>query len=565
VALGRAVLALTPLELAPSINLASQVGVSVLGAVWIGALLVSYARAPHQPFWLLILAYLWTDQIWLLGYIPASLPWTFAEAFLGIHDAVSAHLLIAFPTGLLASRFDRRLVALIYAFVVGTSLAGHAVWRPDWTGAECYGRCPDNLLLVWPNDDLVRLIDVGSTLLLPFIAVAVVIAVLRHWRRATPPARRTLQPVVVATPLVVVLTTLWYLAQDFELTPVTDVLAGQLFLFVDFIIPIGVLLGLLRSRIHRSVVADLALKLSRGVPLGGLRDAVARAVRDPTLEIAFPAADGEGLVHSDGSAFDLPSGTDRAATRLERDGELLAVLVYDAAIAEEDAALVEAVGSVARLALENERLAAQVRAQLEEVRASRTRIVEAADAERRRVERDLHDGAQQRLVALTMRLELARDTAAGAQSLLDEATAELRAAIAEVRDLARGLHPTILTEAGLAAAVDALAERTPVPVRVAIPERRFPAPVEAAAYFVVAEALTNVVRYAAAAEARVTASVDGDRLVIGVEDDGAGGADPERGSRLHGLRDRVAAMGGSLAVTSPPGRGTLVQTELPLT
>jgi signal transduction histidine kinase len=181
------------------------------------------------------------------------------------------------------------------------------------------------------------------------------------------------------------------------------------------------------------------------------------------------------------------------------------------------------------------------------------------------VERDLHDGAQQRLVALAMRLQLARDTAAGAHALLDEATTELHAAIREVRDLARGLHPTILTEAGLAAAVDALAERTPLPVRVAIPDRRFPPPVEAAAYFVVAEALTNVVRYAGAAEARVSATIDGDRLTVGVEDDGAGGADPEHGSGLRGLRDRVATIGGSLIVASPPGGGTIVRAELPLT
>ena len=161
---------------------------------------------------------------------------------------------------------------------------------------------------------------------------------------------------------------------------------------------------------------------------------------------------------------------------------------------------------MARLALENERLAAQVRAQLEEVRASRSRIVEAADAERRRIERDLHDGAQQRLVALAMRLDQAREGSAEATALIDATTAELLTAVKEVRDLARGLHPTILTDSGLAAAVEALAERTPFPLTATLPEGRFARDIEVAAYYVIAEALTNVARYADATEARVDAT-----------------------------------------------------------
>src|SRR6185503_9139453 len=194
---------------------------------------------------------------------------------------------------------------------------------------------------------------------------------------------------------------------------------------------------------------------------------------------------GTGLVDSDGRPLNLPSREeeDRGVVRLERDGELLAVLVYDPAVELEDPGRVAAVASVAGMALENERLAAQVRAQLEEVRASRARIVEAGDAERRRIERDLHDGAQQRLVALAMRLDQARGTSAGADEVIDATTAELLQAIHEVRDLARGLHPTILTERGLAAAVEVLAERIPIPVRATVDEERLPLDVEAAAYF----------------------------------------------------------------------------------
>ena len=283
------------------------------------------------------------------------------------------------------------------------------------------------------------------------------------------------------------------------------------------------------------------------------------------MELAFASPSGTGFVDTAGQPTVLPETDEsRMITRLVRDGELLGVMVHDPTIEAEDPGLVEAVGSVARLALENERLAAHVRAQLEEVRASRMRIVEAADAERRRVERDLHDGAQQRLVALAMRLQLAKETTIGASALLDEATAELQTAIGEVRGLARGLHPTILTEAGLGAAVEAIAERAPLPVIVDVPERRYKTRVEATAYFVVAEALTNVARYASATEARVTVRDEGERLVLLVADDGCGGADPALGSGLRGLSDRLEALGGRLTISSPPGGGTVLQAELPI-
>src|SRR4029453_14106886 len=234
----------------------------------------------------------------------------------------------------------------------------------------------------------------------------------------------------------------------------------------------------------------------------------------------------------DGQGVEVPDPADpgRGVARLEREEELHAVLVYDPAIERGDPGRVGAGGSVARLALENERLAAQVRAQLDEVRASRSRIVEAGDAERRRIERDLHDGAQQRLVALAMRLDQARATSAGASELIDSTTVELLAAIREVRDLARGVPPPILTDAGLGAAVEALAERTPFPVRILATDERFSPEVEAAAYFVVAEGLTNAARYAEASGATVELRKADGRLVVRVSDDGRGGASPERGS-----------------------------------
>jgi signal transduction histidine kinase len=216
------------------------------------------------------------------------------------------------------------------------------------------------------------------------------------------------------------------------------------------------------------------------------------------------------------------------------------------------------------MALENERLAAQVRAQLDEVRASRSRIVEAADAERRRIERDLHDGAQQRLVALAMRLDQARGRAAGAGAIIDAASEELLQAIREVRDLAHGLHPPILTERGLAAAVDALAERGSLPVAATIPAGRLPADVEAAAYFLVAECLTNAAKHAGASRVVVDAALRDGALWLTVSDDGRGGADASRGSGMLGLADRLAAVGGTVEFDSPTGGGTRVMARIPL-
>jgi signal transduction histidine kinase len=249
--------------------------------------------------------------------------------------------------------------------------------------------------------------------------------------------------------------------------------------------------------------------------------------------------------------------------RLERDGETLAALIYDPAIEHEDPGRVDAVGSMARLALENERLAAQVRAQLEEVRASRARIVEAADAERRRIERDLHDGAQQRLLALAMRLDQAREGSSDAAAIIDATTTELLTAVREVRDLARGLHPTILTDSGLAAAVEALAERTPFPITTDVTDARFPPLLEIAAYYTIVEGLTNIARYADATDARVEAVVRDGRLIVTVGDNGRGGADPASGSGLRGLADRLAAIGGDLQVSSPMGEGTVLTATLP--
>jgi signal transduction histidine kinase len=242
--------------------------------------------------------------------------------------------------------------------------------------------------------------------------------------------------------------------------------------------------------------------------------------------------------------------------------------VHDAAL-KQTPRLVEAVSAAARLSLERERLEAEVRAQLEEVRASRARIVETADAERRRLERDLHDGAQQRLVSLGLTLRLAREqlrAEAGARAAesLGRADEQLRAALAELRDLARGIHPAVLTNEGLACALEALVESSLVPVALDLGQLGTLSPaVEATAYFVASEALANVGKHAHASHIAVSVARRDRHLLVAIVDDGIGGADPALGSGLQGLQDRVAALRGNLTVHSPAGCGTRIEAEIP--
>ena len=556
---------LWPYEPPQSLSVATQAWFFVVELLWVVAMLVTYRRAPSGPMWKLFLLYQVVGTIGIIWVLPTSLTWLLSQASIGIGSVVFVHLVLAFPTGRLSDRYDRIVVVAAYAFILATRLVWVLVWSPP---LDPVGFSPRNPYVLWPNADLAQLFGPGAIVVMaPFLYVAVLAGLARHWRRASPALRRALLPIIVAAPLQLAITLAWHLvdADPAGLRSLRSALEQPIVGLAGLVFPVGFLLGLLRTRLARGSIADLALELGRGVPLGGLRETLARALRDPTLVLAYPAASGSGYVDPDGQSIDVPGEpvANRGIARLERDGQTLAVLAYDPALDQEDPGRVGAVASMARMALENERLAAQVRAQLDEVRASRARIVEAGNAERRRIERDLHDGAQQRLVALAMRLDQAREGSAGAATLIDETTAELLRAVREVRDLARGLHPTILTDAGLAAAVEALAERTPLPVKVAVTEARFPPEIEAAAYYVVAEGLTNIARYAGATEARVEATAKGGRLVVTVTDDGRGGADPSSGSGLRGLVDRLAAIDGELQITSRAGDGTTLTAILP--
>ena len=272
-------------------------------------------------------------------------------------------------------------------------------------------------------------------------------------------------------------------------------------------------------------------------------------------------------VDGDGTAVILPTaGGDRAVATVERDGHEVAALIYDAAL-DEDPELVEAVCAAATIALENEHLHRESQARLAELQASRQRIVAAGDAERRRLERNLHDGAQQRLVALALQLRLMqtgiRRDPSSADALIADASEQLAQSLKELRELARGIHPAVL-EQGLDSALESLASRSTVPTAVFsdVPER-LPEQVELALYFVACEALANVAKYAEATTASMRLSPAPSGVAIEIADDGIGGADQAVGTGLRGLADRVEALGGSLLVTSPPGAGTVVTAELP--
>jgi signal transduction histidine kinase len=327
-------------------------------------------------------------------------------------------------------------------------------------------------------------------------------------------------------------------------------------------LPVGVVVGAAWSRLRRADASELVVELRSGTA-ATMQERLARALGDPTLTVAYRLDDGRH-VDAAGRPVELPTGADRALTAVTAGGEEVAVLIHDPALLDEPA-LVESVRTTAALVLENERLAAEVRSQLAEVRASRGRIVAAADAERRRIERNLHDGAQQRLVTLTLTLGLDASRAdPNAAAALARAQDEVEQAIAELRELARGIHPTLLRDEGLEAAVEALARRAPLPVAVHGTVRdRLPDSVELAAYFVVSEALTNVVKHASATEAQVLLEREPGALRVTVADDGSGGAEMTAGTGLAGLRDRLDALDATLVIESPPGRGTTIRAAFP--
>jgi signal transduction histidine kinase len=382
-----------------------------------------------------------------------------------------------------------------------------------------------------------------------------------RWRAASRPRRRVLLPSLGGA-LCGVLYAAWLTSIVVE-SPVVplDWLLNTALLTV----PAALLWGLLRSRLARGGLADLVRELGtlRGVRL---EEGLAKVLGDPGLVLAYRVPGERSYIDGRGREVELPApGGDRVAAPVERDGRELAMLVHDRTLSD-DPELVDAVASAAAITLDDARLQAESQDRLADLRASRERLVAAGDAERRRLERNLHDGAQQRLVSVALQLRMIQNRAATDPELAEAvkvAADELSRSLEELRELARGIHPAVLNH-GLAAALNSLASRAGVTTTVSYEgPKRLPEPVELAAYFVACEALANVAKYAHATNASVRVWRRDGAAVIEIADDGVGGADETAGTGLQGLADRVAALDGTLRILSPPGAGTVVTAELP--
>ena len=475
--------------------------------------------------------------------------WTVGFLLEALWVALLVQLVLTFPEGRPWSRAAPIAIAAAYAATFGGQLVG-ALVLPD----------SRDVLSVAPQQTVADAIDRVQGLVGVAVALAVLFLVARRLLVLRGPAQRAQAPLLAGAGITVLTTVLWLVlvsATD-EGTPGLETIART----VSLLVPLGLVAGIVWSRLRLPEASDLVVELRTEGP-ATLRERLARVLGDPTLEVAYRLDDGR-YVDAAGQPLELPQGADRVVTLVTARGEEVAALVHDPALLDEPA-LVDSVRATAGLVLENERLAAEVRAQLAEVRASRVRLVAATDAERRRLERNLHDGAQQRLVTLSLTLGLAASRGdASNREVLRRAQDDVEGAIAELRELARGIHPTLLREEGLEAAVEALARRTPLPVKVeGTAGDRPPDAVELAAYFLVSEALTNVVKHASASEATVCLERRASTLVVIVADDGIGGARAAADSGLEGLRDRLEALDGKLAIESEPGRGTKIGAEIP--
>ena len=482
--------------------------------------------------------------------------------FANLFIAVVAHLLVAFPTGRLEGRVERRLVGVFYASAVVLSVAPVLFKR----SCGCTTPHPRNVFLVAEAPAIATALEVVAAIGLIVAAIGIAVLLVRRWRASSGAQRRIIAPVLWTGAALVAALSLLVLLQLTSAPKAAQNVMTAVSALTIAAVPFAFLAGLLRMRYTRAdIVGDLVRRLqSTG---SSIREAIATALGDPSLQLVYWRARTGAYVTADGQPARLPAdGGGRAFVEIAREGEPVAAMIFDATLADEPE-LISAVSSAGALALDNERLQAELRARITELEDSRARVLDAELSERRRIERDLHDGAQQRFVSLSMTLALldrGLAGAAGERRLLASAREQLDLGLGELRELARGIHPALLTERGLAPAIEALAARAPLDVRVLeVPRERLPAQVETAAYFIVSESLTNAAKHASAAAATVRIGRANGTAVVEVSDDGVGGADPTRGSGLRGLVDRLAALDGALEVESPAGGGTRVQARIP--
>ena len=537
------------------------------GSAFILAGLIAWSRRPRNRVGLLLMGVgvglLIGSQVFvwpLRNLIPPEVMYSIGAIVSSFWPVMLLHLLLAFPGGLLVSRIDRMVVRFFYVALPLTTLTGLATFFIRPPGPE-----------LTSSPLLAILASASIYLLVAFLLVGAVL-VGRRWILGRRARRRSTAPLLLAmAPYVGVWLFIAAGALQFWIWHVPSDALWLLILSPLFLVavPAGVLIGLLRSELDMASVGDLVIKLSGGLAPEQLQPALAQALHDPSLDVVYWLPDQEWYADLDGTRVELPrDDSERAVSVVGDPAGPTAALVYDSSLVHEGQ-LVDTAAAAVRMALENARLQVQLRAQLEEVRQSRARLVEAADSERQRVERNLHDGAQQQLVTLLLSMQATKKEALrrsdrATATLIETNIVELKQALDELRELAHGIHPTILTQAGLIPAIRSLTDRCPIPVELKgdVGDRLAP-PLEATMYFVVAESITNAVKHSKGTHMGVHLRRRRGWATVDVSDDGVGGADMSLGSGLRGLSDRVAAVGGRLEVRTGRGSGTVVHAELP--
>jgi len=518
--------------------------------------LIAWWRRPESRLGLLMVAAGFAIGISTLQLAESDLFVTAGAAFDLVPAALFLHLFLAFPDGRLETRIERVTVGTAYAVAIGPQLAKMSLGALG----------PDTQLVLWLRPgaaevvEQVQLVSLSAALLVG----AGMLAIRR--RREGTPRRRPLALLVDLFTLALLLSAALFLVGAFgPLEPAFGPLQ-RVTLAVIGLCPFVFLIGLLDARLARSAVGPLIIDLRADLAPADLRTAVAQALRDPSVTLAYWLPDFQRYVDLDGRPVDVSDHDHRATTAIDRDGVPVAVLLHDRSL-EDERDLLAAVSAAAGIALENARLHAELKARVEELRGSRRRVIEAGRRERQRLERNLHDGAQQRLIALSLRLSLLENGLRGdpaARESVGQARREIALSLEELRDVAHGIHPAVLSGHGLEVALESVVARAPFPVRVQVDlAGRLHESLEVAAYYVVSESLSNTAKHAQATSATVVVGLRHDQVVVEVVDDGVGGADTEGGTGLRGLADRVEAVGGRLRVWTPSGGGTRVRAEMP--
>lgn len=532
-----------------------------IGWAMIGTGLLAAVARPSQPAGRRLVV---AGFLWFLGTFQRADEFavgSLAFAAQGYFDVVLLLIALSFPSRWPERRSERLVVVLAFSLYLASSVARLAGRATDFIGHDVIDTGTALQLVGWLDFARLASIVVGGAL------------VIRRWIGATPAARQIIGPVIAAgsASALAVAFALDYPLTALGLAPELDpqIYTPLTWAFntVRLVVPFGMLLGIVRQRAVRSSVADAVVAAGEAPSSLDLRGALADSFGDPRLRVFKWDDDLALYLDEDGDPVTDPQSATagRTTTPVGIGDRRLALLVHDAAL-DQDPAIVSAAVAVTRLVVENERLSRESERRLRDVEASRARLVEAGDVERRRIERDLHDGIQQRLVALAMHLrraQLGAGEGEAARSALRYGADEVLGIVQDVREFASGIHPAVLSEAGLAAAIRGLADRSPVPVELDLVLSGSGSPSTlAAAFFVISEALANTTKHANAGRAWVRASDSDGRLEIRVDDDGRGGA--VIGGGLEGLMDRVTALGGTITIGARPAGGTTVTASLPL-